>query len=305
MDETRMILPDDETPKVRIPKEGEPIPPVDPEDLRRSWKVRPTWSCAASREAQINFLAVSRRDGMIRMLAHFNHSQLLAPWKHGEELDDAVFRIAATFRMRTVRHRSYQIAGDEIFGFDPNAFVQQLIEETGISHTWEPIPTRIHEGGCCFRFTRVSVRRETPDPRYPFVEEGEAKLCAREVLWDAWDRYSHIQPSPKLGAEMHASYVAGLFADFVIDNIDLAQQLTAHFSGGEGPDPSAIVTELERRVKDSILRLYGVLPVSKENEGKPCPKCSRLFKDHSEDEMRTCFGKLIFKEKDNPDQNPA
>jgi hypothetical protein len=104
---------------------------------------------------------------------------------------------------------------------------------------------------------------------------------------------------------MHASYVAGLFADFVIDNIDLAQQLTAHFSGGEGPDPSAIVTELERRVKDSILRLYGVLSVSKENEGKPCPKCSRLFKDHSEDEMRTCFGKLIFKEKDNPNQNLA
>ena len=137
------------------------------------------------------------------------------------------------------------------------------------------------------------------------MDEREAWLQAREVLWDAWDKFFHLQPSERVDKEMHTQSVAGLFADFVIENIDLAQQLVAHFSGSEGPDPSAIVTELERRVRDSILRLYGVLPVSKENEGKPCPNCSRLFKDHSADEIRTCFGKLIFKESDNPDQNPA
>ena len=65
MDETRMILPDDETSKVTIPKESDPIPAVDPEVLRRTWKVR------TSPEAKRNFLAVSRREGMIRMLANF------------------------------------------------------------------------------------------------------------------------------------------------------------------------------------------------------------------------------------------
>ena len=58
------------------------------------------------------------------MLAHSNHGQLLAPWRHGEELDDAVFRNAATFPMRALQHRVYKIAGDEIFGFDPNEFVE-------------------------------------------------------------------------------------------------------------------------------------------------------------------------------------
>jgi hypothetical protein len=56
---------DDETPKVRIPKESDPIPAVDPDVLRRTWKVR------TSPEAKRNFSAVSRREGMIRMLANF------------------------------------------------------------------------------------------------------------------------------------------------------------------------------------------------------------------------------------------
>jgi len=65
------------------------------------------------------------------MLTHFNHGQLLAPWHHGEELDDAVFRVAATFPMRALRDGCYMIAGDELYGYDPNAFVQRLMEETG------------------------------------------------------------------------------------------------------------------------------------------------------------------------------
>jgi hypothetical protein len=74
MDETRMILPDDETSKVTIPKEGDPIPPVDREDLRRNWKIWRSLTCESSREAKsqaVNLFAVTRRNGMIRMLANF------------------------------------------------------------------------------------------------------------------------------------------------------------------------------------------------------------------------------------------
>jgi hypothetical protein len=31
----------DETPQFRVTNEGEPIPPVDPKDLKRNWKIRP------------------------------------------------------------------------------------------------------------------------------------------------------------------------------------------------------------------------------------------------------------------------
>jgi hypothetical protein len=179
-----------------------------------------------------------------------------------------------------------------------------LIGETGVSHTWDPIPTRIHEGGCCFTFLRAGGETPKEQALSPFVDKREAKRRAREVLWDAWEKYHHYQPGKLHDTELHTRFVAGLFADFVIDNIDLAQQLMAHFTGngGEGPKRFAIVTELERRVKDSILQ--GLGRVRKEDEGKPCPNCKRLYKDHSEDEIRACFGKLIFKERDNPDQNP-
>jgi len=226
--------------------EGEPIPPVDPDELRSSWKVRPTLTCGISREAQVKYWAVSRRDGMIRMLAGWNHGQLLAPWKHGEELDEAVFGIAATFPMRSVPHRVYHIAGDEHFGFDPNAFIQQLIEETGISHTWEPIPTKVREGGCGFSFMRATFEGQTGPSKSLFEDEHEAKRCTREVFWDAWDKYQNIEASERTGTELHAQLVASRFGDFLIDNFDLAQQLMAHFNGDRG-DSFAIVTELERR----------------------------------------------------------
>ena len=229
---------------------GEPIPPVDPDDLRSSWKERPKWTCGISREAQIKHWAVSRRDGMIRMLTGRAHPHLLDPWKHGEELDDAVFRIAATFPMRSIPHRTYHIAPDEYYGFDPNAFVQQLIEETGVSHTWEPIRTRVPEGICGFSFTRVgpaTPKDQASHVRF-FRDEHEAKRCTGEVFWDAWDKYRNIEPSETISKEMHARMVAARFGNFVINNIDLAQQLISHFRGDEGaPRPFAIVTELERR----------------------------------------------------------
>ena len=62
--------------------------------------------------------------------------KLIGPWQHGEDLHDAAFRLAATFPIHALTYRSYKIPGDELYPFDPNALVQRLIEETGISHTW-------------------------------------------------------------------------------------------------------------------------------------------------------------------------
>jgi hypothetical protein len=226
-------MPDD------ISEEGELIPSVDPEGLRRRWNIRPPWTSETLQAAtshEVNSSAASRRDGMIRMLADFKGGQLLAPWRHGEELDDVVFRVAATLPMRVMRQRAYKIAGDEIFGFDPNAFVQRLIEETGISHTWDPIPTKIPEGDYVF----ITI----------FVDEGETKRRAREVLWDAWNKYFQLQPPQRDDRDTYAHALAILFADFVIDNLDLTQQLISVCgSGGEGVEPYAILTELERRAR--------------------------------------------------------
>lgn len=81
------------------------------------------------------------------MIGTLNIFKLLTPWQQGEELDDAVFRVAATFPLRELKHKNYMMPGDEYFGFDPNAFVQQLIDETGIPHVWEPAQTKVGEGG--------------------------------------------------------------------------------------------------------------------------------------------------------------
>jgi hypothetical protein len=157
-------MPDAEIPKFRIRKEGEPIPPVDPEDLRRRWNIKTSEDLQAAESHEADSSAVSHRHGMIRILTNINiyHGQLLAPWQHGEELDDAVFRVAAAFPIRALRDGVYQIAGDEIFGFDPNAFVQRLIEETGISHVWEPIPTKISEGGFAYSTVSVTFKGQGP-----------------------------------------------------------------------------------------------------------------------------------------------
>jgi hypothetical protein len=180
------------------------------------------------------------------MLTGRAHPELLAPWKHGEELDDAVFRIAAIIPMRSIPHRTYYIAGDERYGYDPNAFVQQLIEETGVSHTWERIRTIVPEGICAFHFTRVA--RAGQDARKGIYEkdEHEAKRCTGKVFWAAWEKYRDMEPSETISKDMHARIVATRFGDFVINNLDLAQRLMAHFATHEG-NAFAIMTELERR----------------------------------------------------------
>jgi|SRR5579864_972083 len=248
-----IAMPDADIPNFRDRKEifrfwqEEPIPQVDPEDLRRRWNIKPPWTSEAMLAAQsheADSAAVSRRDGMIRMLTHFNHGQLLAPWHHGEELDDAVFRVAATFPMRALREGCYKIAGDEHFGFDPNSFVQRLIEETGMSHVWEPIATKIPEGEFTFNFMRATFKGQgPPDP------ELEAKRESLNLLWDVWSKYFSIQLS-RDDKGTFAHIVAILFAEFAIDNMELARELISGlFGGGDGRSPSAILLELERKAQ--------------------------------------------------------
>jgi len=103
------------------------------------------------------------------------------------------------------------IPGDERFGFDPNAFVQKLIEETGILHTWEPVSTNIAEGGRAFSYSLVGGARE----RNP---DAAAKQGARQILWELWKRFPPsldeiVSHSDK---EQATHIVATFFANFLL-----------------------------------------------------------------------------------------
>ena len=54
--------------------------------------------------------------------------------------------------------RSYMIPGDEYHPFDPNAFVERLVKDTGIAHVWEPVRTRVAEGGRCIITSSFGVQ---------------------------------------------------------------------------------------------------------------------------------------------------
>jgi hypothetical protein len=236
---------DNEMPKFKTYKEDEPIPPVDPEDIKRMYEQprvkeigwHSEWwpGVKAAYSPGADVAAVSRRRAMISTLTIY---KLLTPWQHGEELDDAVFRIAATFPLRELKHKSYMIAGDEHFGFDPNAFVQRLIEETGVSHVWEPLLTKVPEGG------RHCITYEIPglDP------DIAAKRRARKVVWMIWRRFSNLADEKEKEA---SEIVASLFADFVIDNIDLIRQLESSFRAGDGGVDGGVdlLTELEQKAQ--------------------------------------------------------
>jgi hypothetical protein len=291
-------MPDPEVPQFRVSNEGDPIPPVDPEDLKRNWKIqgdKEAW-LAASQEA--NSAAISKRCWMIKGLTHDKKGQLLAPWKHGEELDDAVFRVAATFPIRPLRQHTYMLPGDSMQGYDPNVFVEKLIEETGIPHTWEPVLTRIPEGDSGCTYIKRRVGRAGLDPRDPEalkkfmagdMSEGEARRDARELLWAVWSKCQPnlSRPSRKIPDglpavivanhyEFAAMGVAMQFADFAIDNIDLARKFFASRTGGgdRGRDQLTIVLELERRATWL--------------DWLECSVCQRLMRDHSDEEMARC-----------------
>jgi hypothetical protein len=231
-------------PNFKTYAEGESIPQVDPEDLKRRWNIKPPWTSQALQAAwshEGDSSAVSNRDGMIRTL--ITH-ELLAPWQQGEEVDDAVFRIAATFPIRWFKRHDYMIEGDKLFGFDPNAFVQRLVEETGIAHTWEPIRTKIGEGGRGFAMCVL----DGGDP------DRQAKHQARELLWMIFKRFSPILDlvTSHNDGENAAHNAAVLFADFLMDNIDLVRQIEASFSAGTGGGRLDLLTELERRAQGGV-----------------------------------------------------
>ena len=273
---------DAQTPQFRVSNEGEPYAAVDPADLRRRWSVTPgdkEAMLAASQE--VNNAAVSKRCWMIRALTGFHKGQLLVPWKHGEDLDDAVFRVAATFPIRPLRQHVYQIPGDSMWGFDPNAFVEKLIDETGISHIWEPVLARIPEGSCC-TYTKLHVTLEGQGPRDPEAvkealktgpSEREAKHDARELLWAVWSKCQPNLSRASGNHELHVASVAWHFADFAIDNIDLAREFVDHRQRGEGRSRLAVVLDLERRATWL---------------GLECSVCQRLMHQHSDEEMASC-----------------
>ena|SRR5579864_350020 len=256
------MMPDGEIPKFRFYKEGEQISPVDPEDLKRRWNIKP-WTkeallAAQNREADSS--AVSRRYGMIEMLAELNHGQLLAPWHHGEELDDAVFRIAATFPMRQLGRGNYKTGGDEIFGFDPNEFVRRLIAKTGISHDWKPIPTRIAEDQFEYDFSGATFKGQEPSKPEHLVRDlqlqwkREAIRHARDLVWAIWSRFAHLdrllsQSGEQAFSSVEAFHLAmTLFNDFVADNHELLREVESAFRSGGFPR-RIVLSELERRAR--------------------------------------------------------
>jgi hypothetical protein len=95
------------------------------------------------------------------MLAHFSDGQRLAPWRHGEELDDAVFRVRLIERLRhllrveaasaqtTVTQRIPQVTADEVqrvvcrdFSADEYASVMAILSEYG-TEKWHRETTRV------------------------------------------------------------------------------------------------------------------------------------------------------------------
>jgi len=231
---------------------GQSIPPVDPEDLKRTWEYDQThsrvnsngWQWLQDRRAVCssgaNVDTVWYRGDMIETLARHNHGKLLAPWKHGDELDDAVFRIAAifpTFPAQLLTECRYKMPGDYLYRFDLNAFIQRLIDETGISHTWEPVRIRL-EGARCYSM----------GAGYSQDPETEAKRRARELLWMIWERFDCHGLIPLYASTEVPENVAGLFADFLIDNIDLFHEVEASFRTVGHPTTELLV-EVEKRAE--------------------------------------------------------
>lgn len=222
---------------------GSIVPPVDPEDLRRSWNARRSGAREKAQRVVVpeaELWAISARTGSIATMTHL---KLLAPWQRGEELDDGVYRVAATIPMRVYRRRMYKRGGDDRFPFDPNAFLERLIEETGIEHSWEQIPTKLSEDDFCISTISVTFKGQEhlkPNP------EQEAKRNARDLLWDVWSRY-HTFREPSGEDKDFTHIVALMFGGFVIENIDLARKIFSRDGGG--PSPASIIAELERRAQ--------------------------------------------------------
>ena len=239
------------SPYANLRKIDDPIPAVEPEDIKRLrifckqatlarangnvWRE----DLQASFSPGTDVPAISSRNGMIEMLTAY---KVLTPWQRGEDFDDAVFKIAATFPVREFRSRDYMIEGDELFGFDPNAFVQQLVSETGISDTGKTIPTTMDETCRVWGSGPIEFRNDSP--------ERQAEHQARAVLWMIFKRFSPIldlTSSPN--QESSANSAALFFADFLLDNIELVRKLEEEFKNRQFGYID-LLKELEQRAQN-------------------------------------------------------
>ena len=236
-----------------VPNDGKAIPPVDPEALRRRWSMKEPWSSEAMQDARIHevdFPAIFHRDRMVRMLLALNHGQLVAPWRHGDKLDDAVFRIAATFPMREFIKGYTRLRAMRFSGLTPMRLCNGSSTKLRSRMLWEPVPTRLAEGRYCFTFLTVTYRGQSSPGSPMHRDPVQAKRFTRDVLWDVWSKYHSLGSPEQVNKEAFGHMVAILFADFVMDNVDLARELMSTLSGrSEGAKPFAILTELERRAK--------------------------------------------------------
>ena len=116
---------------------GGPIPPVDHEDMKRTWELyRDVGKHAGAISFRVlegvcspgaNVGAVWGRLSMLSIL--LLNGQILDPWHHGEDLDDVVFRVSATFPMEGMKRG---VIYSE-WPFDVNGFLQRLRQESGSS----------------------------------------------------------------------------------------------------------------------------------------------------------------------------
>ena len=115
---------------------GEPVPEVDPDDLKTFWQLAsdlqarsPGQHVAIGLEATktalkpgANAEAIFYRTSMIWLLNQFAQAQL-GPWLEGEQVGDAVFRTIATIPMEWIGHTER-----EGLPFDVEDFFHRLKE---------------------------------------------------------------------------------------------------------------------------------------------------------------------------------
>ena len=118
---------------------GEPVPEVDPDDLKTFWQetrnlyaIAPGQSVGMTSEPiktfckpGVNPEALWYRSSMLWVLNRAAHDQL-APWVNNEELSDVVFQTMATIPMEWIGH-----VDREGFPFDVEEFFRRLADSGG------------------------------------------------------------------------------------------------------------------------------------------------------------------------------